>query len=757
MVVLKVFVWYEKSDDYSQFAYFRISNHPMKRIPESFLAVAVFTAIMSIIASCIRKGELRKDWLLDGSAYKASVTSDKKTVVISNGLIARRFMTTPDGATIGFENLMSGKELLRAVKPETVVALNGRPYKIGGLTGQPVKNYLSEEFISKLSADSSSSFILKGFTSGETAARFAWKKRAEWMPADLPWPPKGRKIDFMYVPKDSLSAIAGIEIIISYEIYDGIPLICKWFTLKNNSGKDIIVDSFSSEIMAFAEEESAVGDKRNWILPGVYVETDYAFGGSMSSESCMDKSVWWEADPEYKTIVNYNRVQPSMLECRPGIGPAERIGAGGSFSSFRSWELVTDGNDRERNGLAQRKMYRTIAPWVTENPIFFHLRYADDESVKSAVDQCAATGFEKIILSFGSGFDIEDTSRANLDRFRMLAAYAHSKGITLGGYSLLASRHIGGGHDVVMPAGQQPVFGSSPCLGSVWGGEYFKKLYRFIEYTGFDNLEHDGSYPGDVCAATTHPGHEGLSDSQWKQFRIITDFYKWCRCRGVYLTVPDWYFLNGSSKTGMGYRESNWSLPRRQQEIIERQNIFDGTWEKTPSMGWMHVPLVEYQGGGSEATIEPLKEHLPHYGQRLADLFGAGVQAAWRGTRLYDAPETMELVKKWVTFYKQHRAILDADIIHVRRPDGRDIDAILHVNPQFEEKGLLMVYNPLDHPVEKELQVNIYYTGLKHKASVSMNGGSSRVFDVDRGYNILIPVKVDANSQSWYIIKQAGL
>ncbi len=60
----------------------------------------------------------------------------------------------------------------------------------------------------------------------------------------------------------------------------------------------------------------------------------------------------------------------------------------------------------------------------------------------------------------------------------------------------------------------------------------------------------------------------------------------------------------------MGYRETNWSLPRKQQEIIERQNVYDGTWNKTPSMGWMFVPLVQYHGGGAAATIEPLKDHL---------------------------------------------------------------------------------------------------------------------------------------------------
>ena len=714
----------------------------------------VFAAVVSVcISSCNSPMESKPDWLIDGSQYSSEIRITGNRVEMANGLVSRIFSTKPDGATIGFENLMRGKELLRAVKPESVIRINGTVYKVGGLKGQPVNNYLSEQFINDLAADTSSLFYLKDFKTGATAERFPWKKRHEWMPSDLPWPPPGKKIDFRYIAKDDASPLAGVEVTVSYEIYDGIPLICKWFTVLNNSAKEITIDGFSSEVLALTEEESAVGDKKNWILPGIYVETDYAFGGSMSSESCYEKSVWWEPDPEYSTIVNYNHIQPSMLECRPVIGPAEIVEPGRSFSSFRTWILVSDSYDRERNGLAQRKMYRTISPWITENPIFFHLRYADDESVRNAVDQCVSTGFEKIILSFGSGFDIEDTAAANLDRFRRLADYAHSRGITLGGYSLLASRHIGGGHDVVMPAGQRPVFGNSPCLGSVWGAEYFRKVYRFIDYTGFDNFEHDGSYPGDVCASERHPGHEGLADSQWKQFRIISDFYRWCRGKGVYLTVPDWYFLNGSSKTGMGYRESNWSLPRRQQEIIERQNIFDGTWEKTPSMGWMHVPLMEYQGGGAEATIEPLKDHLPHYAQRLADLFGAGVQAAWRGKRLYDAPETLELVKKWVAFYKKHRAILDADIIHVRRADGRDLDAILHAGPGLSEKGLLMVYNPLNHPVKKNLMINLYYTGLSRRAHVTENDQKSIILKIDRDYNVLLPVNVGANTEAWYVIK----
>jgi len=70
---------------------------------------------------------------------------------------------------------------------------------------------------------------------------------------------------------------------------------------------------------------------------------------------------------------------------------------------------------------------------------------------------------------------------------------------------------------------------------------------------------------------------------------------------------------------------------RENSNISTRQNLFDGTWEKMPSLGWMLTPLVEYQGGGAAATIEPLKDHLVDYEQHLANNFGYGAQSCYRG------------------------------------------------------------------------------------------------------------------------------
>jgi hypothetical protein len=266
-------------------------------------------------------------------------------------------------------------------------------------------------------------------------------------------------------------------------------------------------------------------------------------------------------------------------------------------------------------------------------------------------------------------------------------------------------------------------------------------------------LEHDGPYPGDRDVTHRPPLQKGAEDSRWVQWRIASNFYRWCRGQGIYVNAPDYYYLSGSNKCGMGYREVNWSLPRAQQVIHTRQNIYDGTWEKTPSMGWMFVPLTEYHGGGAAATIEPLRDNLPHYSRMLTSNLAMGVQACYRGPRLYDTPETREMVKAWIDWFKEYRDILESDLIHGRRADGRDLDWMLHVNPRLKRKGMLVVFNPLPKPVTKQLQVPLYYTGLTDSARVSHEGQSADSIRLSRDYSIQLEVTVPAEGMTWYVIE----
>ncbi|MBU6398985.1 MAG: alpha-galactosidase [Verrucomicrobia bacterium] len=695
------------------------------------------------------------DWLVTPVRRHASIYrgANDREIVLDNGLVRRTFRIAPNGATVGFDNRMTGASIIRGVKPEATLSLDGHEFAVGGLTGQPEFAYLLPQWIDSLKSDPAA-FQCVGFEVGKTEARFPWKRQRHC--ADRPWPPPGVSVTFHYVaPGESYR---GLRVAVHYELYDGLPLLSKWLTIQNDTGRPVTLDRFTGEILAAVEAESVVDERptNTWRLPPILITSDYSFHGMDTTTA--GRTTEWLPDPQYTSQVNYERRTPALAVSRPPIGPDVRLEPGDRFESFRTFELVYDGDSRERQGLAVRRMYRALAPWVTENPIMMHVRNSDSKHFRLAVDQCAAVGFEMIIYTFGSGLDMENEDPAYLARIKADIDYAHAKGIEVGAYSLLASRRVDAADDVISPKTGRPddgaIFGNSPCLCSRWGENYFRKLRHFIETTGLDLLEHDGSYPGDVCASTLHPGHRGLEDSQWKQWQAITKFYQWCRARGVYLNVPDFYFLSGSNKTAMGYRESDWSLPRERQIILGRQNIFDGTWGKTPSMGWMFVPLVEYQGGGAAATLEPLRAHLDAYAAHLANNFGAGVQACYRGPRLYDSPETEAVVRKWVSWFKDYRAILESDVIHLRRADGRDLDGLLHVNPGLRPRGLAMLYNPLDHPVRETVKLPLYYTGLTHRARIRQEHGPWKRFKLDREFNVSVPVSVPANGRTWLVVEK---
>jgi hypothetical protein len=913
-----------------------------------------------------------QDWLTQSveQSSRAYRSPDGKSLVLANGLVARTFRISPNLATVSLKRLSDGMEYIRSVRPEAIVEFDGVKYPVGGLSGQPVHNYLDPAWLDRMESPVGA-YRFAGFELGATEERFPWQKRLEWMPRDLPWPPPGLRLSLRFepplappdvesgelllssdftaqlgsewrihatktharaafsnegkpgeimAPPDScvyaerkipaaarsfeltldsgndtranswgpgLALLAGQRplaslvvrpnsqqyeivtataseklfggfdrskpvtlrirladgrahfeaaqdgadfklltslpiqdgvdtlrigkvgkggagrdysdapfdpdalpprqrlhalavraapesaaaprsdlptVLVNYEIYDGIPVLSKWVSFENDTGSELRLNTFVSEIIAVVESESVVDGAAHWGQPELLVQTDYTFGG-MSAAGTNQPAVEWGSDPLYSSQVHYRRQTPCLIQCRPPRGPDQIIADGEGFETFRTFVLAHGSTERERRGLEFRRMYRVLAPWVTENPVLMHVRSARPEAVRRAIDQCAEVGFEMVIMTFGSGFNFESRDPAYQKQIKELVDYGLEKGIVLGGYSLLASRNAGTPQENTQ--GSPAMYGRMPCLGAQWGVDYLAQLKHFMEYAGLAILEHDGSYPGDMCAATDHPYHRGLDDSQWVMWKAITDLYKWCRANGVYLNIPDWYFMNGASKTGMGYREVNWSLPREYQEVIERQNIYDGTREKTPSMGWMFVPLVNYHGGGPAATIEPLDQHRAHYGQRMANLFGAGVQACYRGPRLYDTEATKELVAGWVDFYKRHRALFDGDIIHLRRADGRDIDYLLNVDPGQRECGMLVVYNPLEVPVKRRLSVPLYYTGLKDGARVTSLAriapaevppaaavGPSRSVTLGRDYRAQIEIDVPARGTSFYLIER---
>jgi hypothetical protein len=693
------------------------------------------------------------DWLVTPVKQKAGLYTSNggKELVLYNGLVKRVFRLQPNLACIDYKNMSNGQQLLRAVKAEARITIDGKDYNIGGLYGQNENAYLLPEWIEGLK-DNSNDFHYTGFSKGVITPSFNWKPVTKGTNSAA----KAAGIALQFNFASNLPSLNGLMVSVHYELYDGLPLIVKWISIENNSQHTVKINRVVNEILAFAEEESAVVGTPEQMKKqhGIYVETNYAFNNAMRYD-ISDQTTHWKPDSSYTSQVNYNFQTPCLLEVYPEKAPGIEMQVGEKFKSVRSYELLMDSYDRERRGLAIRKMYRTVAPWTLQNPIFMHLVSRNDAEVMSAIDQCRATGYEALILSFGSHCNMEDTSAANIQNWKKLADYAHNKNILIGGYSLFSSRRISDEDDVIDPSTMKPggaFFGNAPCYGSKWGLAYLQKLKYFIQATGFNIFENDGPYPGDVCASTTHPGHKGLDDSQWRQMELQKCLYHWCSEHGVYVNAPDWYFLDGTNKIALGYREVNFSLSREQQKILNRQNIFDGLWEKTPSMSWGFVPLTKYQGGTADAVLEPLSEHLKDYEQLMMQYYGAGVQACYRGPRLYDTNSTKQTVIKVIDWYKKYRDILNSDIIHLRRADGRDWDGWMHVNPTLNTKALVMLFNPLKEKITRRITLPLYYTGLSNKANLILNGKPT-TYILNRSYEITVNIDLLPESYTWCLLQ----
>ncbi|MEN6307790.1 MAG: hypothetical protein ABFD91_08550, partial [Anaerohalosphaeraceae bacterium] len=323
------------------------------------------------------KGTIEADWLVYPTKIPTGIyrTENLKELVLTNGLISRTFRLVPNAATVAMDNHITGQSMVRGVKPEATVELDGLPFEIGGLKGQPNYAFLLPEWINMLTSDPTA-FQIKNISVEKTQAPFPWK-RTRYNSQSI-WPPAGiaLRLDFSLPSASEPNApqafpanerarliqekvhLKDVTFSVYYEMYDGIPVLCKWIEMQNGSERPVKLNSFKSEILALVEGESPVDDSPIWMPLNIHAESDYEFGGMTAAGA--NKTCLWVPDPEYKTQVNYRCQTPCMLVSALPKGPDITIKPGDKFVSFRTYELLYDSSDRERRGLSLRHMYRTV-------------------------------------------------------------------------------------------------------------------------------------------------------------------------------------------------------------------------------------------------------------------------------------------------------------------------------------------------------------------------------------------------------------
>src|SRR5581483_6218372 len=103
-----------------------------------FSAFFIFPVFLFIVSTGYAQNLPAADWLVNPVKQRARVyTANNNTqIILDNGLVRRVFSLENNVACISYENLGNGQQLLRAIKPEASVTINGKTYYVGGVYGQ---------------------------------------------------------------------------------------------------------------------------------------------------------------------------------------------------------------------------------------------------------------------------------------------------------------------------------------------------------------------------------------------------------------------------------------------------------------------------------------------------------------------------------------------------------------------------------------------------------------------------------------------
>ena len=717
-----------------------------------------------------------KDWLITpvNTPCKLLVEKSKdgitSTFQLNNGLVSRTFYMADNLTCISYKNLSNDAEYIRATKPEARIKIDSTWYEIGGLKGQPENSYLLQSWYSQLE-NHEQAFQLANVETSEPIERYKWTPRNNALKTD--WPAKGLHVTMTYRPSAEMTLLKDFEVKVNYEIYQGIPVITKWFEVINHIGKSVVLTNFESEVLAINQDQ----------IKRIHVESDYSFadvnrdqrGSTLNSKRTLSadgpqsgfimpsSTTSWIVDPDYNTWATQNPAEDKLLDfphrnlllSRLPVGPNVFVTKETPFKSYITFELLYDSDDKERCSLGFRRMYKKLAPQVTESLLTVDIPSGDKEVIKKMLDQMAELKMERMETMASGSVAHNNLNEEYVAYWKDLASYASQKGIVFGSYELqITSRGRGADVDCVIPITEPgKSSGNSVCIASAWKDSYFGNMWKFYDRTGFTGYNVDGPFHGRICASTVHKYHRGLEDSQWEQWKTQVEvLHEFCR-RGLRIQIPDWYFLNGSAATGMGYREAAANLTPQQQLLLGRQYIYDGTWFKLPTMGWINLHLVGPYAKDPRVGLQPLHKNLDRYKQALMQYLASGCGFGILGLEIYDTPETKAMVSQCLDWFREYRDILTSEIIHISRPNGRNLDCMLHVNPTLKRKGMLVVFNPTDNDIEKKIIIPLYYTGLKEKASVKHEGTEPTTFNLNERKEILLSVKIKAQGMTWYVIE----
>jgi len=529
--------------------------------------------------------------------------------------------------------------------------------------------------------------IYNGYTINNPSARFNWTAGRRGAPTDINWPPLGLSLT-TYFTGSTNSPYAGLDIQVHYEMYVGSPTITKWITVgtfQNPSYNNL----FPILLQGIEVETLYLDPDYTPLSPITYPQYDQATAPLYPSSGKLGilvdyyyaANVTWVADsvnsgntpgsaqpilsvsetPDMEfllTNTNNNmwtslRVYEILFDNGPEQGaPVSRYPASETYYGCTLGPCVANsgsailGGITERRGIIMKKFLSLIAPQGLENPLQNHLTASDSNSIRASCTEMASVGWEMLVLSYGSGFDVENTSPAYLAQYQSDIAFCNNLNIEVGGYDLVGwTRDPGRGWEALNADGSNS---GDACFGSGWYDFLLDSILTFREAANLTMIESDGPYAGYSCSNLSHTGHAGQVNSVSMQSRAMGQFYSILQSNGIYINAPDSWFMFGISKMGIGYNEGTFRLSDVDIiNLVQRQVIYDATYYTLPSFAWSQIPMQTYNYNSALDLVR--------FEAAVAAQLSYGI-----GTFIYQpdggsflpAPTAQAILNRWANWFK---------------------------------------------------------------------------------------------------------
>ncbi|HEY0829158.1 MAG TPA: hypothetical protein VGE40_13750, partial [Bacilli bacterium] len=499
----------------------------------------------------------------------------------------------------------------------------------------------------------------------------------------------------------------GLTVTLIYEASGAAPVLTKRIRIDNFSSLAVKLDHIRVEAITPDDQREA----------SLIFENDFV-RGAMVKESGDVNSPWIEKQTKY--VEDLLTVKKALTSFQYPHNLDRWLVSGESFQSFQVYEFAVSNRNEERRGMEYRRATRALMPWTAER--FFSCMIAPATNIKelyNGILLAAEVGYEGVILTHGWINGVltspifatyadyhprEDLFPNGWEDVRKLTDYAHTVGLKIAFYNIYVSIWDDMGSKAVADHQWELVWaadddsmrwGKTLCPGSDWGPQVNFKIEEAVKTGGFDGYLLDGPYYGDVC---TNPGHahQAGGPSQALSWQRQVELYERMYAQGFYSCSAQGFcaFAHGVNRVATsGYEEGEFgSLTTWDQILSTRKGAYEFTKVYRPEQGEYYIPLVPWLGGPS---LEPLEEHTREYNAFLANCFGYGFEGTVFQHVPYDGPVSQGIINRWLSFWKKNAEFFKkGDLVHVRKPDGEGLDAVMHVlTADNQMEALLVVYN----------------------------------------------------------------